>query len=818
MGRRKFTVNKLARAEKGYALIAVLILLLLGSLLIPPLLGYMATGLKTGLVYEKKSKELYGADAGIEAGLWRIKYNYWGSELHNRNYDIYDFSTDWSYQTEPVNGIAANITIQNVWIPYHPERELMPPAEPADARTKIESKKLMVFGVASANPGDNTFTIKVFFTPATSEEDELIVKSLGVWLPHGFSYIDGSGSLEQLYSWHPAYSLPDKSGHAGGQAIVWSFASANFALFPTFNPGPPQGVEVSFKYSADVSGAKPTGIAWIETSGAVSDILPVTWDVDTRIYKITSRADNTEIEAYSAKSELRKLSAAIAGDYKAIGNSNLTGTTIRNTWVYEDGVRKSSTTLSTIPNGSPEEDIGDVIAAYLYWSGSFQSDFTTPIWVPDTCSNLNNWYNSNPNSVWKAVSYSGDYRLRGQYTGSSQQARYLEMKNPVILNGYTPGQVVVEWRQRTPGSSYPSNYLEPDDGLTFELSSNSGTTWSNPITAFYDDIYLLDYDEAYFYYVLPAEYLTANFKLRFHLESCSGSDDYVYIDDIAVARITATADTGIKFWINDIQYYLDENGNPHQGSQELTATRSSVVAFEKPDEYAYGSFRDVTKLVREYAEVVENEYGLEYHTGNAKYSVGDVQADTGEYRSYAGWSLIIIYSSPATAGHYLYFYDTLALNSGYTDLDFDHNGQPGGDITGFVVPKPIPSETTAATLTCFVGEGDNAYTGDFLAFNAPEEYRSNPSTIPYMYKLWDGTSPENKNNVWNSKSIGMSQPGVDIDTFTITWANCLLEEGDITAHIDLYTEQDNWMLIYMVLSVRSETITSGTTHYVIRGG
>lgn len=801
-------MNKLARDEKGYALIVVLILLLLGSLLIPPLLGFMTTGLKTGLMYEKKTNELYGADAGIEAGLWRIKYNYWFGELQHRDYDIYYFSTDWSYQTEPVNGIAANITIQNVWIPYHPERELTPPADPADARTKIESNKLMVIGAPRANPGDNTFTIKVFFTPGDGEEDQLLVESLGVWLPRGFTYVDGSGSLEQLGLGHPAYSLPDRSLHAGGEVIVWSFSSANFALFP----------EVSFEYSADVSGAKPTGIAWIETSGAVSDILPVTWDVDTRIYKITSRADNTEIEAYSAKSELRKLSAAIAGDYKAIGNSLMQDNS-RPYGVRDTLLSQSSTTLNDIPNGTPEEDIGDVIAAYLYWSGSFRRNFTTPIWGPDTCSNLDNWYNSNPNTVWKAVSYSWDYRLRGQYTGSSQQARYLEMKNPVILNGYTPGQVVVEWRQRTPGTPYyQSNYLEPDDGLTFELSSNNGTTWSNPITAFYDDIYLLDYDEAYFYYVLPAEYLTTNFKLRFHLESCSDGDDYVYIDDIAVARITATADTDIKFWINDIQYYLDENGNPHQGLQELTASRSSVVAFEKPDEYAYASFRDVTKLVREYAEVVENEYGLEYHTGNAKYSVGDVQADAGEYRSYAGWSLIIIYSSPATVGHYLYFYDTLALNSGYTDLDFDHNGQPGGDITGFVVPKPIQGETTAATLTCFVGEGDNDYTGDFLAFNAPEEYRSNPSAIPYMYKLWDGTSPEDKNNVWNSKSIGMSQPGVDIDTFTITWASGLLEEGDITAHIDLYTGQDNWMLIYMVLSVRSETITSGTTHYLIRGG
>ena len=812
-------MNKLARDEKGYALILVLILLLLGSLLIPPLLGYMSTGLKTGLVYEKKTKELYAADAGIEEGVWRIKYDYWGGELQYRAYDKYDFSTSWSYQTEPVNGVVANLSIQNVWIPYHPERELTPPVDPADARTKIESNKLMVLGAAEADPGDNTFKLKIFFTPGAGEEDDLLVESLGVWLPQGFTYVGGSSNLEDLPASEPAYSEPAVAYHPGGQAVVWSFSSDNLTLFPQFYPGPPQSVVVSFEYSANVTGSKPTAISWIETTGAVSDILPVTWDIDTRIYKITSRAGNTEVEAYSAKSELRKMGSAIAGDYKAIGNSNLTGTTQRSTWVYEDGVKKSSTTLNDIPNGDPEDDIGDVFAAYLYWSGSFQSNFTTPIWGMDTSANFSNWNNTNPNTVWQVAPVSENNTFRGHFNSVThvESARYLTMKNPVNLTGYTPGQVVVEWKQATGGA------LESNDGLTFQISSDNGTFWSQPIKAFYDDIYIsgFEYPRAYFYYLLPEEYLTSLFKMRFHLESMTGTGgtEYVYLDDIAVARIIATADTTAKFWINDTQVYLDD-GEPAEGTVDITATTSSVVAFEKPGEYAYASFRDVTKLVEEYAEVVENEYGLEYQTGNAKYSVGDVQADTGEYRSYAGWSLIIIYSSPATAGHYLYLYDTLALNSGYTDLDFDGDEEPGGDITGFVVPEFIEGEVNAATLTCFVGEGDNVYTGDFLAFNAPESYRTHPQDIPDTpYKLCDGTSPVDKDNVWNSKFVGMgSVPGVDIDTFYITWDSGLLEEGDITAHIDIYTEQDNWMLIYMILSVRSETITSGTTHYVIRGG
>lgn len=803
-------LKRTAVNESGMALILVLVLLLLGSLCIVPVLDFVSTGLKTGMVFEKKTGEQFAADAGIEEGMWRIKYDYWDGELQDRDYAKYDFSTTWSYQTEPVNGQTADVTIQNVWMPYHPERELTPPADPDSAKQIIESEKLMIWGATEVDPGDNTFKIKIFFTPDAGEEDDLLVASLGVWLPDGFRFTAGSSSLEQLDYMHPAYSVPVVSDNRpGGQGVVWSFSSDNLTLFDTFAPGPPQYVEVSFEYSANVTGSKPAAISWMETTGAVSDILPVTWDIDTRIYKILSAAGGTEVEAYSAKSELRKMGAAIAGDYKAIGNTLMKDNDydgIRETWVIEGGINKSSTTLNAIPNGDPEDDIGDVIAAYLYWSGSFTNNFTTPIWGPDTCDNWTNWYG--PNRYWGI----NNAKFRGKLYASGTDTRYLEMKNPVNLTGSTPGEVVVEWKQ----TNWNVDYLEPDDGLTFELSGNNGATWSQPITAFYDYIRLLDYDAAYFYHIIPAEYLTSQFKMRFHLESMTGSNEYVDIDDIAIASITATADTGIKFWINDIQYYLDD-GNPQQGSQELTASKSSVVAFEKPGEYAYASFREVTRLVEEYAEVVENEYGLEYQTGNAKYSVGDVGADTGEYRSYAGWSLIIIYSSPATAGHYLYLYDTLALNSGYTDLDFDHDGEPGGDITGFLVPEFIEGEVNAATLTCFVGEGDNAYTGDFLAFNAPEAYRSNPSTIPDTYKLWDGTSPVNKNNVWNSKSVGMSEPGVDIDTFYITWASGLLEEGETTARIDIYTAQDNWMLIYMILSVRSETTMGSFLSYLISG-
>ncbi len=773
--------------ETGQALIIVLTLLLLGSLTLMPVLSHVGTAVKTSRVYEDKAGELYAADAGVEDAIWQVKYNRLEALLDDpAAYDTYNFATVWLYDlSEPINGLTANVSIQNVWIPKD-----VTPLDQAVARDIINSNKLVVAGTAS---DDDDYRIKIDFYPDEGEDDDLMVESLGIWLPYGFSYVEDSSNLEEEpYSFDP----PTVSDHAGGQAIVWTFSSDNFTLFP---PGDieltdfPQSAEITFKYTANVTDTRPVTISWIETDG-VSDV-PLSWDIDTRIFKITSVAGDTEIEAYASRCELRKMDAAIAGDYKAIGNSlmqdNYSPYGKRDT-LLTDG---SSTTLSTIPNGDPEDDVGDVLAAYLYWSGSYQGSFSTPIWYDD-CSDFDSWTNTNPNTVWQISSG----RFRGHYTGSNPAARYLEMNTVVNLSSYTEGEAIVEWDQDD------GDTLEETDGLTFQLSSDNGSTWSEPITAFYDDIKMPDYDEAYFYYIIPEGYLTTLFKMRFHLEDFT--NEYCYIDDFAVAEITAEVDTTAFLKINDVQVYLDGDGEPQQGVQDLTATTSSVIAFEKPDEYAYACYLDVTKLVQEYSEEVEDEWGGECHTGNAKYTVGGVNADCYEYRSYAGWSLIIVYSSPNTAGHQLYLYDTFAINPGNQNLDFDFDGEPGGDITGFVIPEQIEGDEIAATLTCFVGEGDSGWTydGDYMRFNETN--------------LSDGDG--DLDDVWDSDSIGMSEPGVDVDTFTIYWddqdpyGDPVLQADDTEAHIDLPTETDNWVLIYMILSVRSETITGGTVHYMIR--
>jgi len=190
--------------------------------------------------------------------------------------------------------------------------------------------------------------------------------------------------------------------------------------------------------------------------------------------------------------------------------------------------------------------------------------------------------------------------------------------------------------------------------------------------------------------------------------------------------------------------------------------------------------------------------------------------------SHAGWSLIIIYSDPETdIKNQLYLYDIMHPNFVFTEawapggipnLDFDGSGEGGGTISGFLVPTQIPDDTNVAKITCFVGEGDEDIPGDYVKITGP----SGIST-----KLWDGeyvqdNTPANPNNVWNSKSPGVELPGIDIDTFYVTWASNILSEGDTWAHIDLVTGSDGFTLVYIIVSFRSEITTGGSLGYMIR--
>ena len=82
----------------------------------------------------------------------------------------------------------------------------------------------------------------------------------------------------------------------------------------------------------------------------------------------------------------------------------------------------------------------------------------------------------------------------------------------------------------------------------------------------------------------------------------------------------------------------------------------------------------------------------------------------------------------------------------------------------------------------------------------------------------------NPNDVFNGLSYGLNMNnGIDIDTVGndptngqyITWASGILHQGDTSATIYLHTEEDEWDLVYIIISFRSLTTTGGSFSYLI---
>jgi hypothetical protein len=821
----KKILNKLIRKTEGQALPMVLIVMAVGGLIIAPLLTYTSSGLKVGQVYEEITDEFYAADGGVEDGLWQIKYDRL-EDLFGASYEVYDYTTIYEYPTTypvVINDIDVDVSIQNVWIPLG----LDPPESPGYAKQLIGAGKLIIAGNISE---ELTQQIKIYYYKDETDAP-LVVNKIGVWLPPGFSYDETAEC--NLEVWMDANGKDyDRviTPHCGGEAVVWTFLGT--VLF-TDLPGAsefdyPITSIINFKFIPSQPGRSPEALSWITTSG-VSDI-PYTWDADVKVYHIESTAGGeggTIIDAYAIKSELRELGSAISGDYRAIGNSLMIEGTGHgyNPWdIRYELLDNSSAVASDIPASA------QVDAAFLYWSGWVTGAHDdTLFW--DDCSNFNKW-DGDTSDDWELYpSYGTPYEFAGHHYGSEDD-RYLTMLDTIDLSTALPGSTVISWNQSESGNLEGSGSNK--DCLMFQFY-NELDGWGTWYTAFCGNN-----PPSNFSLAIPTEYLTENFRMRFYLDgfnSGSGSQrEYAYIDNIRIAvQSDIIADISAIFKINGNQVYFadDEYGNPTvptEGSKKITADKWHVLEtydpMGGPQGYSFACFKDVTGLVQTFSNLGSGTK----RTGNGTYIVGDIYADTGSQWSYAGWSLIIIYSSPETHRHQLYLFDTFYYIAPHTDgLKFS--------ISGFLVPDPIAGEVNAAQITCFVGDGDACYSGDFIAINAPDVPGDQ---IPESYKLWDSielgpttyipnmsNNANSPNNVWNSRSLTITADGIDIDTFYVPWgvpsSDGLLKPGDSSAEVVLnYADSDPIgaeliNFIYIILSFRSSTITGGTVTYLVRG-
>ncbi len=892
------SLDRLSRDERGQGgLIAVLVLLVFGGFMIPPMLDLVGTSLLTGEVHERSLEEFYAADAGIEDALFQIKTDQLSTLFPD--YDPYHFSDDdesneYRYSDYPATASApqfndkeVDISIENVWVPSVDD---IPMPDSAEAQQVLDDAKMVL---TSSTPDADTYRIRITYNYQDIDDpdwQDLQVDKVAIWMPPGFSLQAGSSNLEQdpLSDY---YCVPTTEPYKSGQLIEWDFVpNVPFEEMPGVDDeGYPLITTVEFDFDGPSNTAPQAALGWVTTTGVWDDLYA--WDADVRVFHLASTAGDagagttTSIAAHTAKSEIRRLTSAIAGDYYATGSSLLEATGDDR---YRNRLHKeSSATVQTDETGAdgiPSQ--GLVEAAYLYWTGWIDWHGYDPTGVEtqiffDDCARepygvgFDNW---NEGDAWGlSQRWQADYAFYCERGGFWDSVITLDPSHD--LEPYADQTVTISWRVWGYSYYYP---LEPDDCFRMQFSGDGGASWGDADgnigdieTVFCDDDAFGDSPDTarHLSYDVPAAYLTDDFRVRFQghfQEDYNGDTDVLYFDDFTITAIDESAGGSLEYpdepTASRLETLVEDSarvnkvmfGTSEDNAQEITADQWETL---EPDDVAdygldgtwyYNCVADVTDVIQQYINdedidnnaagtytlghvVADNEVDPSYSfdlypsgSGSTGYPLGTPACDSGyscparHNSCHAGWSLLIIYTSPETKGHQLYLYDIQNpdfefFEAWHTNPDFDGDGEPGGTISGFLVPEPIEGETFAGKITVFVGEGDESPDGDYFIVNDTD--------------MSNSESPAD--NVWNSASPGLDVPGVDIDTFMIEWDDDILNPGDTLVQIDMptggrdepygysggteYRNSDLYTTVYIILSFRSDVTTGGTISFLLSG-
>jgi hypothetical protein len=830
-------LDKLARGEKGQALIIVVLLMLVSALVITPMLNHVGSGLQSGKqVYEERAQLFYAADSGIEDGLWQVD----NEELETLftgydKYAYYDYSSsnEWSYDLpNEVNGEDVNVSIQNIWIP----QKYIDAPDPATARDIIEGVDLPRLVISGSVSAVSTYQIKVayYYDEATDPGGTgLAVSTVGIWLPTGFGYA-GNCSLTADPDTQ-GYATPHIEDYKSGKAVVWTFGPTPLVGFPAAG-GSVGSMERSFtfQFSGPVNVNPGAALSWIDTS------IGYAWDADVKVYKVTSMATDdafdppkvTTVEAYTSKSEIRQMGTSISGDYCAVGNTLMEATGSGMSAYYRNRLYKqSSATVAEfggtgdVPPGSVPTN-AHVDAAYLYWSGWIEGTGGVVVVWSDFCDDIaTNWA---PGSRWTESSG----RFQGQGSTGSASSRTLEMYisgNPpgynLNLAPYSGQAVTVSWEQST------NSYVDSTDTFYYAFSGDGGSHWSGNIEAFHGRNPSSTFSAA-----IPDQYLTSQFRMRLYVDFNS-TNEYVYIDNITItAPAVLSVQNAVDAQVNQVLF----NGQLITANLDDCQVAASDDA--APGAWCYSCFYDATALINQFiddGDIADDgagsytlghagtgatgTYSL-YPTGKTDYPLGTpALSQVWQYQwSYAGWSLIIVYSSPETEGHQLYLFPEFRYVKVHTTMEFP--------ISGFLVPAQIPGEEYAAHVTTFVGDGDEQYSGDYIALKdqgGGDHPLSDGVTVGAIQTFGSRQWFSNPyDNVWNGKFIGPDGSvvdGIDIDTFQVTWASGVLQQGDSSAEVVLGNaspdpnDAELIMVVYIIVSFRSDVTSGGTLSYLVRG-
>ncbi len=175
---------------------------------------------------------------------------------------------------------------------------------------------------------------------------------------------------------------------------------------------------------------------------------------------------------------------------------------------------------------APGEHIFSTMTGYHY------NPAPGDIFFDDMESGSTHWFTSGTEATWAISSenaYGGSHAWNDSPNGDYQNVdTYLALNHDIDLTSYLETNIHLGF-----WAAYNFHYIY--DRCKVEISSDGGTTWSVPPLAEFED----QHPEWTLYsYPIPDDYKTANFRMRFKMDTNStGQADGIYLDNIGIGDV-----------------------------------------------------------------------------------------------------------------------------------------------------------------------------------------------------------------------------------------------------------------------------------------
>ncbi len=346
--------KRVLRGEGGYStFVIVLVILALGAIIITPLLAFVVTGQRAGRTHNEVTDRLYAADTGIQDGVWRVQNDDLPVDMLGSwtDPDVYDYRYKY-WLPNQVNGCDVSVTLQAVWLLAGLE---------SDKNGTMPHGELVTL---SNVMGNGKYKIVIMDNGINGNYK---LDRIGVWLPGGFTYIEGSSNVEKLDHNDPAYINPENvivSEWKNGHTVIWDYDAVGMVEYTDLPAETPTRRVITFDFGP--GGVMANAFSWCRTNR--NDIY-LSWSGDIKQFQLESTATDAEtgrsttVIAANMKNEGVASGIAINGDYVATGNA-IVRDHDDDTYAFKERLyQKSPGEVSGVP------DSGTARQIRLYWTG-----------------------------------------------------------------------------------------------------------------------------------------------------------------------------------------------------------------------------------------------------------------------------------------------------------------------------------------------------------------------------------------------------------------------------------------------------------------